>query len=204
MYGEPDWTTPSTPGAGTTVESGAAEQFSQTVASQNTGLSPTEAKQDNANCAQVLLSILNFAICGLMAFLASEAILTLNWSGGAAVFDISTFFVAIYMITFALLLLAYEIMWWKTIDSVNFLLRKNFGFLYGIRGKGFYIIFVAFLCLGLEADDQLEILMYTTGAFWLLSGILHIFVYFWRPHLVDTYQAPTKGLSKTGGDSDII
>lgn len=44
MYGEPDWTTPSTPGAGTTVESDAAEQFSQTVASQNTGLSPTEAK----------------------------------------------------------------------------------------------------------------------------------------------------------------
>ena len=51
-------------------------------------------------------------------------------------------FVALYMILFGLLLFTYELMWWKTIDSITRSLRKNFGFMFGIKGKSFFIIFI--------------------------------------------------------------
>lgn len=75
------------------------------------------------------------------------------------------------MFIFSALLLAYEAMWWKSVNSINRLLRKNFGFMYGLRGKAAYLTFVAFLCLGLESLKNLEVLMYSTGVLWLVCKL---------------------------------
>lgn len=44
-------------------------------------------------------------------------------------------FVALYMVLFAVLLFTYELMFWKSVDSIVRPLRKNFGFLFGVKGK---------------------------------------------------------------------
>merc|ERR1711862_711625 len=102
--------------------------------------------------------------------------------------NIIDIFVGIYMILFS-----YEIMWWMPIDVVNRSLRKNFGFLYGIRGKAFYIIFVAFLSLAITSNKNIDVLKWLTGIIWLAVGVLHILAFFMKPQLFVTYTAPTAG-----------
>jgi len=108
--------------------------------------------------------------------------------------DISEAFLAVYMVLFAVLLFSYELMWWMTIPWINKLLRKNFGFLYGLNGKGFYLIFVAFLCLGLGDDNAVKELTWATGISYLVFGVLHIFIVCARPGIAVKYHAPTAGL----------
>jgi len=109
--------------------------------------------------------------------------------------DIDQGIIALYMIIFAVLLFCYELIWWTTIESINRLLRKNFGFMYGVRGKGFYLIFVACLVIGINKGvlGNNEWLRYVTGIAWLAVGILHIFLYYWRPEYVADYKVPTAG-----------
>jgi len=106
---------------------------------------------------------------------------------------LSEIFVSIYMILFAVLLFLYELMWWKSIDKVNKNLRMNFGFLYGIKGKALYLIFVAFLVIGLKDDVSVQFLRYMTGGCFLGTGILMLFVHFTKPDLLSNYEAPTGG-----------
>ena len=107
--------------------------------------------------------------------------------------DISEAFVATYMILFAALLALYEFMWWSTIDSINKSMRKNFGFLYGIKGKAAYMIFIAFLTIGLESS--IKWLRYAVGISFLVDGAFHLFLLCSKPDLVSSYKAPTGGLS---------
>ena len=111
--------------------------------------------------------------------------------------DIAEIFVSIYMILFSVLLFLYELMWWKSIDSVNKNLRLNFGFLYGVRGKALYLIFIAFLVIGLKDDVSVQFLRYMTGGCFLGTGVLMLFIYFTKPDLLSSYEAPTAGF---GGD----
>ena len=108
-------------------------------------------------------------------------------------FDIAECFVSVYMILFSVLLFLYELMWWKSIDSVNKNLRMNFGFLYGVRGKALYLIFVAFLVIGLKDNVSVRFLRYMTGGCFLGTGVLMLFVHFTKPDLLSSYQAPTAG-----------
>lgn len=61
-------------------------------------------------------------------------------------------FVATYMIFFSILLSAFEITQMQQIIWLDHMLRRNFGFLFSAMGKAFFIIFVAFLCLGLDGE----------------------------------------------------
>mmetsp|Transcript_63336 Transcript_63336/g.187181 ORF Transcript_63336/g.187181 Transcript_63336/m.187181 type:complete len:132 (-) Transcript_63336:84-479(-) len=115
----------------------------------------------------------------------------MNFSQGS---DLSEAFVALYMILFSSLLAIYEFMWWSTIDSLNKSMRKNFGFLYGIRGKALYMIFVAFLAIGLE-HKVIKWLQWTVGIAFLAVGVLQMFISFARPQWVSSYKSPTGGLS---------
>lgn len=118
----------------------------------------------------------------------------------SGVSDTSAAFLAAYMIVFATLLGAYEVMWWIGIPWINKMLRKNFGFLYGLKGKGLYLIFVAFLCLGLKNDSfskQVKILTWATGISFLAIGVLHLFIVCVHPTISEKYRAPTAGLSST-------
>lgn len=107
--------------------------------------------------------------------------------------NLSEIFVSIYMILFSVLLFMYELMWWKSIDVVNKNLRMNFGFLYGIKGKAGYLIFVAFLVIGLKDDVSVQFLRYMTGGCFLGTGILMLFIHFSKPELLSRYKAPTAG-----------
>lgn len=69
----------------------------------------------------------------------------------------------------------------------------NFGFLYGIKGKAGYLIFVAFLVIGLKDDVSVQFLRYMTGGCFLGTGILMLFIHFSKPELLSGYKAPTAG-----------
>lgn len=106
------------------------------------------------------LSLLGIGLAVMMAALGVLTIIEVNSSG---VGDFSEPFLAAYMVMFAALLFMYELMWWTPMPSVNKAMRKNFGFLYGLRGKGLYLIFVACLCLGLGKDATVKELVRRMG-----------------------------------------
>jgi hypothetical protein len=119
--------------------------------------------------------------------------------------DLSEPFLAAYMVLFAALLFIYELMWWSPVPKLNKDMRKNFGFMYGLRGKGLYLIFVAFLCFGLGREAKVEILNYATGASFLAGGLSHLFVVFFRPETAMQYQAPTLGItSETNVSENVV
>ena len=66
-------------------------------------------------------------------------------------------FVATYMIFFSILLAAFEIAQTQRIVWLDHMLRRNFGFLFSAMGKALFIIFVAFLCLGLDGDSDMPV-----------------------------------------------
>ena len=49
-------------------------------------------------------------------------------------------FVATYMIFFSSLLFVFELMEIRPMESIDHMMRRNFGFLYGTMGKSLYII----------------------------------------------------------------
>ena len=161
------------------------------VSSFSLHLSASEAPS-KSRFTLICLSFLNI---GLAAMMASLGILTLIEIHKNGIGDFSEPFLACYMVMFAVLLFVYECMWWKAIPGLNKTLRKNFGFLYGIRGKGLYLIFVAFLCLGLGKDASVATLNWSTGIAYLAAGCFHIFLVCWKPELTAEYIAPTAGLT---------
>lgn len=187
-FGEPDWTTPGVSSA-SAAPSGATSNTSSTSSSRS---SPCDEL-----CTQRILSILVMGIASMMMTLAIFGLISFKWKEAESYSDA---FVAVYMIIFASLLLAYELMWWGSIAFVNKSLRKNFGFLYGIRGKSLFIIFVAFLTFGLEGKNNevvfgvvLKDLGLATGISFFAVGVLHFFIYFTKPDLLQNYKAPTAG-----------
>eukprot|EP00540_Astrosyne_radiata_P014655 CAMPEP_0116822440 /NCGR_PEP_ID=MMETSP0418-20121206/269_1 /TAXON_ID=1158023 /ORGANISM="Astrosyne radiata, Strain 13vi08-1A" /LENGTH=195 /DNA_ID=CAMNT_0004450553 /DNA_START=33 /DNA_END=620 /DNA_ORIENTATION=+ len=185
---DPDWANPGTTG-GATESAGVPASSPVAADSPTTGGGGAGKGRDSWVLAG--LSILDICLAGLMATLGVLTILTFRSFSPS---DFSEGFLAGYMIIFACLLFAYEMMWWSGVPSVNKVLRKNFGFLYGIKGKGLYLIFVAFLCLGLGNDKSVQTLTYVTGVAFLVVGILHIVVALFHPDVSMQYQAPTAGL----------
>ena len=141
------------------------------------------------------LSVLGMGLAGMMIALAVLTIIEINKAGVGD--DLSEPFLAAYMIMFSLLLFFYELMWWTPMPAVNKAFRKNFGFMYGLRGKGLYLIFVACLCLGLGKDASVSALNWATGVAFLAAGCLHWFVICFHPELAGQYVAPTAGLLTT-------
>jgi hypothetical protein len=152
------------------------------------------AEQGSGGKGGCVLSLLSILDMGLAAMMTALGVLTIIQVHRAGLKDLSEPFLASYMILFAALLFLYELMWWSPFPSLNKNMRKNFGFLYGLRGKGLYIIFMAFLCFGLGKDASVKELNYATGAAFLAGGLLHYFVIYFHPDLALTYQAPTAGL----------
>ena len=149
----------------------------------------------------ILLSMTNF---GLSAMMAALGVLTLLSVHNAGVNGLSEPFLAAYMVMFAALLFVYELMWWKAVPGLNKSLRKNFGFLYGLKGKGFYLIFVACLCLGLGQDASVKELNWATGIAFALVGCFHIFLICANPEVTQEYIAPTAGLTGSGSGDNVV
>uniref|UniRef100_A0A7S2MBF0 Uncharacterized protein n=1 Tax=Helicotheca tamesis TaxID=374047 RepID=A0A7S2MBF0_9STRA len=189
--GDPTWASPS--GAAETTESiPASNPPTQTYQPDSS------EERSSGGCVTKLLSIINLCLCALMAALGVLTIVDFDYSSTD---DYSQAFVSVYMIVFAVMLALYEFMWWIPLDAINRSLRKNFGFLYGIKGKAAYLIFIAFLTIGLQGEDDYAWLKYTTGISFLAVGALHLFLWFSKPELVQDYKAPTSGFeSNSGGD----
>jgi hypothetical protein len=112
----------------------------------------------------------------------------------------SVVLLASYMMLFAILLLTYETMWWAPNGTINRVVRKNFGFLYGIRGRGGFLIFVACLCLGLRHfnDNTVHILNIAAGFTWLGTGVAHVALAITHPTICSNYKPPTAGFLGNG------
>mmetsp|Transcript_17763 Transcript_17763/g.22866 ORF Transcript_17763/g.22866 Transcript_17763/m.22866 type:complete len:178 (-) Transcript_17763:422-955(-) len=99
-----------------------------------------------------LYRILNMGLAVFMAFAGVWGIFSIKE------FKLQEFFVSVYILLFAALLFFHEVM---TVPACscwgrgNEILRRYFGFLYGTIGKALFIIFIAFLNLGLENNQNL-------------------------------------------------
>jgi hypothetical protein len=142
-----------------------------------------------------MLSLLN---CGLAAIMASLGVLSLMRFNPAGVSQYSQGFLATYMIVFAVLLFLYETIWWHQIGNLNKSFRRNFGFMYGLKGKGFFLVFVSFLCLGMrdqQVSSGIKWLEWVTFLAWLVTGCVSIFLSFTWPEANQSYRPPTVGLT---------
>jgi len=182
-YGEPSWVNSQNNAATTTVSDANVDQ-GVTVATAD-GTNGHGSLKGKGGCVLCMLSILNMGLAVLMSFLGVLTIIRVHQYG---IEILSEPFLAFYMILFAVLLFLYELMWWAPSTKINDDMRLNFGFMYGLRGKGLYLIFVAFLCLGLGKEAKVAILNYFTGVAFLIGGLLHIFVVCYRPEIAGEYQ----------------
>ena len=98
-----------------------------------------------AKIATISLCVLMF-ITSLMGFAAIEGVESLG-----------RIFVALYMLFFSILLVTFECCQVRHVETLDFMFRRNFGFLYDAKGKAFFIIFIAFLSFGLEEPKTLSI-----------------------------------------------
>jgi len=150
-----------------------------------------------------LLSLANFGLAGLMAALGILSLIKLTPDQVAG--NISLAFLAVYMVIFAALLFLYELIWWQPFAGLNKTFRKNFGFMYGLKGKGLYLVFIAFLCLGFKGQNITGVrgLDWATGISWLAVGVFHVFISCSWQDINSTYRPPTAGLteSATAGET---
>lgn len=184
-YGQPDWVNPQQ-NAETSV---VAEANVSTGAVPSSG--GNSGMKSKGSCALAMLSIMNMGLAVMMTALGVLTIIEVHKSG---IGDLSEPFLASYMVLGAVLLFLYELMWWSPMINLNKNMRKNFGFMYGLRGKGLYLVFVAFLCFGLGKDAKVKILNYCTATSFLVGGLVHMFVVFFKPVIATQYEAPTAGI----------
>ena len=120
--------------------------------------------------------------------------------------DLTQAFLGVYMVIFAAILFLYELCWWQPFPSINRTFRRNFGFMYGINSKGLYLIFIAFLTLGLRGENNTGIkgLDYATGIGWLAIGCFHMFAGCAWPDLVELYKPPSAGLTESSAGDNVV
>ena len=118
-------------------------------------------------------------LCILMALTAC-----MGFSELEGINSVGRIFVAIYMLCFALLLLAFEISEVRPYESLNNAFKRNFGFLYNTKGKAFFIIFIGFLSFGLGEPATLSTI---TGCLFATLGIAQVTCYLKYPEWF-TYQ----------------
>jgi hypothetical protein len=95
--------------------------------------------------------------------------------------DIGNVFVGIYMTFFSLVLIFQELVELMQCSGPSLMMKKNFGFLYGVHGKSSYHIFMAILPSGLVGVSLRAACGITVG----LWGILHTLWYCkWPDHFV--------------------
>ena len=94
---------------------------------------------------------LTVATIGLSVLMFLTALLGLSSVDGIS--DINQMFVGVYMICFSTMLLLFEVIQLQPIVALDHMYQRNFGFLYGVKGKGFFIIFIAFLSFGLGSNS---------------------------------------------------
>lgn len=199
-YGTPDWVNP----ANTTPAVVSDANVDAGVTAATGGQNGQGSIRGKNACLLAGLSLMNMGLAAMMTALGVLTILSIHNGTSSTCAEgeedctinktmtggFSEPFLAFYMILFAILLFLYEFMYWTPLEKLNENMRKNFGFMYGLRGKGFYLIFVGCLCFGLGKEMSVRILNYFTGISWLLGGCLHVFITFSKPEVALEYIPP--------------
>lgn len=113
------------------------------------------------------IAIINIGLMFFMAFTGVAGILSSN-----NVDDTGVVFVGSYLLIFAAIEFFYELSQIIKIQALDILMKKNFGFLYGINGRGLYFMFVGILCFGLSTPRGMAIGCGVAIAFWGLFLIV--------------------------------
>ncbi|GAX23468.1 hypothetical protein FisN_14Hh363 [Fistulifera solaris] len=193
-YGEPDWASPGNTSASNnmvTVDTGSSNNNNATGVS-----SGGRPEREKTKCWIAALSLLDLGLAAMMAALGLLSLIEMDFK---ELNDVTEAFLAIYMVVFAVLLAMYEFAWWQPVPSINKTFRKNFGFMYGLKGKGFYLIFIAFLCIGMWKDETTAVkgLDWATGLAWLGAGCGHVFLSCCVPNADTLYKPSTAGLEES-------
>jgi hypothetical protein len=130
-----------------------------------------------------ICKVSTLALCVLMFITALMGLSYMSLASG-----VGKFFIAIYMIFFSVLLSAYEVLQLHYVESIDFMFRRNFGFLYDTKGKAFFIIFVAFLSFGLSKPEGMSI---ACGILFCGLGASEVALYLKYPELFDYSILPT-------------
>ncbi|TFJ86445.1 hypothetical protein NSK_002102 [Nannochloropsis salina CCMP1776] len=145
--------------------------------SQATAASQLHAESILPSCAKYVVPLSRFVNMGLACLMAFSAV---NGILKIAQLQLDTFFVALYMFISAAILFFFELCQFKYVAFIDNVFRRNFGFMYGSRGKALYIIFIAFLNFGLVSTG---ILQFATGIVLAVDGGLMLFATFKYPTL---------------------
>jgi hypothetical protein len=105
---------------------------------ESLGPQPTQSGPDITKYKEIVfwaLKVITLLLCTLMTITASVGFTYVN-----GINETGQVLVAFYLIVFALILAIFEIIEIRPIESLDAIYRRNFGFLYGTKGKSFFII----------------------------------------------------------------
>lgn len=86
------------------------------------------------------LKICTVVFSSLMLFTALYGL-----SGMRGVGEINRVFVGVYMLCFSIMLITFEVIQLQPVEALDHMYQRNFGFLYGVKGKGLFIILYVYL-----------------------------------------------------------
>ena len=67
--------------------------------------------------------------------------------------DAQVVFMGIYLILFAAILFIFEFLQLLPLESLDLMYKKNFGYLYGVNGKGMYTLLIGIFAFGLTGES---------------------------------------------------
>lgn len=136
-----------------------------------------------------LLHIIIAGMCCMMGAAGGLSLVSISESSS----PVSDFFVGVYVMLFAALLFTHELNEIHSISWLEHFLKHNLGFLFKPLGKGLFIVFIAFLNLGLSNSNNLGL---ATGICLALIGIGYIVLYLRNPEYFD--ESPSASATNKG------
>ncbi|RYG62484.1 hypothetical protein EON64_17785 [archaeon] len=113
---------------------------------------------------------------GAMVFMAATG--AIGIANTDSINDTGVIFVGIYMLLFASVQFVFEISQLCPSSSLNTVMKKNFGFLYGTIGKGLFMLFMGILAFGLNpSGKQAKSMAIACGILVSAWGVLLILIY---------------------------
>jgi len=168
--GEPSW-----------LKTGASSSAAPATASESISSSSTPGNEPQFKTAvKITFFIINLGLMVLMAYTGSQGI-----AQSKSINDTGAIFVGIYMILFAGILAFQELS--VVIPFAPFLdfMKRNVGFLFGVIGKGMYILFMGILTFGLSQPYQLALATAIVVSAW---GPIFIGIYLMAPRYFDVVE----------------
>ena len=129
---------------------------------------------------QYTLRAMTMALCVLMFSTACVGAQTIDGVNKAG-----RIFIVVYMLFFSALLFLFEVMQIQKVEWLDHMFQRNFGFLYSVVGKAFFVIFIAFLSFGLGDPETLSM---ATGLSLACFGAAIVALYLKYPELFENQR----------------